>query len=74
MRNLRYMYHHSYGGNPEGAAAVVHLLESVFDGHATIAALINQGAYVADVAFALFHHLIEANLEIPLTPQTVCRV
>ncbi|SDS62595.1 hypothetical protein [Pseudomonas oryzae] len=74
MHNLRYMYHQAYGGSPEGGATVVHLLKSKFDSQATIAALIAQGAHAADVSFALFHHLIEANLEKPLTPRTVCRV
>lgn len=74
IRNLRYMYHQAYGGSPEGGATVVHLLKSEFDGQATIAALFAQGAHPVDVAFALFHHLIEANLEIPLSPRTVCRV
>lgn len=74
IRNLRYIYHQAYGGSPEGGATVVHLLESEFDGQATIAALIAQGSNAVDVTFALFHHLIEANLEIPLTPRTVCRV
>lgn len=74
MHNLRYIYHQAYDGSPEGGATVVHLLKSRFDGQAMIAALIAQGAHSVDVSFAIFHHLIEANLEIPLTPKTVCRV
>ncbi|HHX7104339.1 MULTISPECIES: hypothetical protein [Pseudomonas] len=74
MHNLQYMYHQAYAGSPEGGATVVHLLMGRFFGQATIAALIAQGAHPADVSFALFHHLIEADLERPLTPRTVCRV
>lgn len=68
--NMRYLYHHSFGGSRRGASKVRKYVLSLTDRQATFEALLASGATTHDISFAIFSDQLRIDFQQKLTPQT----
>lgn len=66
MNNLRYLYFHSYGANPQGYNRLKSYLSTSSTECSTIKSILNAGFRSEDIAYSLFHGDINCNLETPI--------